>query len=152
MATLAKWYDPMFKENTLFPTFSSMVDNFFGKNFDSIIDTMSKGTMIPAVNVIENNENYILEVAAPGLKKEDFKIDVADNLLTISSEKETEKEKSTKKYTRKEYSFSAFSRTFYLPDDVDADSIHASYENGELTIKIKRKELKSAKKKEVKIS
>ena len=142
----------MFKENSFFPSFSSMVDNFFGKNFDSIIETMSKGTMIPAVNVIENKDNYILEVAAPGLKKEDFKIDVADNLLTISSEKETEKEKSTKKYTRKEYSFSSFSRTFYLPEDIDADSINASYENGELSIKIKRKELKGSKKKEVKIS
>lgn len=152
MATLSKWYDPMFKENSFFPSFSSMVDNFFGKNFDSIIETMSKGTMIPAVNVIENKDNYILEVAAPGLKKEDFKIDVADNLLTISSEKETEKEKSTKKYTRKEYSFSSFSRTFYLPEDIDADSINASYENGELSIKIKRKELKGSKKKEVKIS
>ncbi|MFZ4545518.1 MAG: Hsp20/alpha crystallin family protein [Saprospiraceae bacterium] len=152
MANLSKWSDPAFKANALFPTFSNMVDNFFGKDFESIFDTMSKGIMVPAVNVIENKDNYMVEVAAPGLKKEDFKIEVKDNMLSISSEKEVEKDKSTKKYTRKEYSFSSFARTFYLPDDVDVNSINANYENGELSIKINRKEVKVENKKEIKVN
>lgn len=152
MANLTKWYDPAFKANAMFPAFSNMVDNFFGKDFDSIFDTMSKGIMVPAVNVIENKDNYMVEVAAPGLKKEDFKIEVKDNMLSISSEKEVEKDKSTKKYTRKEYSFNSFARTFYLPDDVDVNSINANYENGELTIKINRKEVKVENKKEIKVN
>ena len=146
MTTLSKW------DNAFSSSFSSMVENLIGRNFDNIMDSMSKGTVVPAVNVVENKDNYIVEVAAPGFKKEDFKINITDNLLTISSEREAKKEKSTKKYTRKEYEFSSFSRAFSLPEDVDADDIHASYENGELSIKIKRKETKNSKKKEVKIS
>ena len=94
----------------------------------------SKIMKMPPVNVTDNNENYLVCLAAPGLKKEDFKIDVDGNMLTISSEKEESKEEKESKYTRKEYSYSSFSRSFSIPDDVSKEKIDARYENGELKL------------------
>ena len=95
---------------------------------------------VPAVNIIENENNYMISVAAPGLKKEDLKIDVEGNMLTISSEKEESKEEKKEKFTRREYSFTSFSRSFALPEDVKQEDIDARYENGELNIMLPRKE------------
>ena len=95
---------------------------------------------VPAVNIIENENNYMISVAAPGLKKEDLKIDVEGNMLTISSEKEENKEEKNEKFTRREYSFTSFSRSFALPEDVKQEDIDARYENGELNIMLPRKE------------
>ena len=95
---------------------------------------------VPAVNIIENENNYMISVAAPGLKKEDLKIDVEGNMLTISSEKEESKEEKNEKFTRREYSFTSFSRSFALPEDVKQEDIDARYENGELNIMLPRKE------------
>lgn len=97
-------------------------------------------TSMPAVNIAENNDNYMVTLAAPGLKKEDFKIDLDGNMLTISSEKEENKEEKDEKYTRQEYSYSSFSRSFTLPEDVKQENIDASYQNGELKIVLPRKE------------
>ena len=82
----------------------------------------------------------MVSLAAPGLKKDEIKIDVEGNMLTISSEKEEKIEEKDKKFTRKEYSYSSFSRSFTLPEDVKAESIDAHYENGVLEIKLPRKE------------
>jgi HSP20 family protein len=71
-----------------------------------------------------------VSLAAPGMKKEDFKIDVDGNMLTISSEKEETKEEKEKKFTRKEYNYSSFSRSFTLPDEVNKEKIDAKYEDG----------------------
>ncbi len=95
---------------------------------------------MPAVNIAENNDNYMVTLAAPGLKKEDFKIDLDGNMLTISSEKEERKEDKDEKFTRQEYSYSSFSRSFTLPEDVKQENIDASYQNGELKIVLPRKE------------
>lgn len=97
-------------------------------------------TSMPAVNIAENNDNYMVTLAAPGLKKEDFKIDLDGNMLTISSEKEENKEEKDEKFTRQEYSYSSFSRSFTLPEDVKQEKIDASYQNGELKIVLPRKE------------
>ncbi|MGZ5190238.1 MAG: Hsp20/alpha crystallin family protein [Flavisolibacter sp.] len=101
---------------------------------------LGRPTTLPAVNVSEDKNNYFLSLAAPGLIKEDFNVDIEGNMLTISSEKEENKEVKDEKFTRKEYSFSSFSRSFSLPEDVKQDAIDANYENGVLKIKLPRKE------------
>ena len=94
---------------------------------------------IPAVNVAEHKDEYIVELAVPGMKKDDFAINVDGNILTISSEKEESKEEKEKKFTRKEYNYASFSRSFTLPDEVNMDKIDAKYENGILKIVLPRK-------------
>ena len=103
---------------------------------------------LPNVNVFENKEGFNLEVAAPGLKKEDFKINFQNNRLTISAKQEETKEEKEGKYTRKEFSFGEFTRTFTLPQSIDGDKIGASYVDGILNISIPKKE--EAKEKELK--
>ena len=95
---------------------------------------------IPAVNITEQKYDYLVSLAVPGMKKEDFKIDVDRNMLTISSEKEETKEEKDKKFTRKEYNYSSFSRSFTLPDEVNREKIDAKYEDGVLKISLPRKE------------
>jgi len=95
---------------------------------------------VPAVNITEQKDQYLVSLAAPGLKKEDFKIDVEGNMLTISSEKEVNKEEKDKKFTRREYSYSSFSRTFTLPEQIVKEKIEAKYEDGLLKISLPRKE------------
>jgi HSP20 family protein len=95
---------------------------------------------VPAVNITENQGNYEVSLAVPGLKKDDFKIDVDGNMLTISSEKEESKEEKEKSFTRKEYSYSSFSRSFTLPEEVNKEKIEAKYEDGVLKLTLPRKE------------
>jgi HSP20 family protein len=101
---------------------------------------MNRVANIPAVNIKENGDHYTVCLAAPGLNKEDFRLDVEDNMLTISSEKEETKEEKEDKFNRREYSYTSFSRSFSLPDDVKQDAIEARYQNGELKINLPRKE------------
>jgi HSP20 family protein len=102
----------------------------------------------PAVNVIENNDHFRIEVAAPGMKKENFKIKVDGNLLEISAEKQEEKEDTIENYTRREFAQSSFSRTFTLPDAINADKIAADYRDGLLKLILPKKD--EAKKREPK--
>jgi len=103
---------------------------------------------LPAVNITEHKDEYQVSLAAPGLKKDDFHIDVDGNMLTISSEKEENKEEKDKKFTRKEYNYSSFSRTFTLPEEINKEKIEARYEEGVLKLSLPRKE--EAKKTEAK--
>lgn len=99
------------------------------------------GTMnIPAVNITEGKDDYLVSMAAPGLKKDDFKIKLEGNLLTISSEKEDQSEENEDKFTRKEYSYSSFERCFTLPDEVNTDKIDAKYQDGVLNVVLQKKE------------
>jgi|SRR3954453_1647541 HSP20 family protein len=102
----------------------------------------STNTTIPAINLKETNDNFEVEVAAPGMSKKDFKIELNGNMLTISSEKTNEwQDNENEKYTRKEFSYQSFQRTFQLPKDVvDEDKIQAKYENGLLHLTIPKKE------------
>lgn len=93
---------------------------------------------VPAVNIAEHKDHYLLSLSAPGLNKADFKIAVDGDLLTISSEKEENKEEKEGKYTRKEYNYSSFSRSFTLPEGTDQDKVTASYEDGVLKINVPR--------------
>ncbi|MEO6734291.1 MAG: Hsp20/alpha crystallin family protein [Ferruginibacter sp.] len=100
------------------------------------------GTTMPAVNIRENNESFVVEMAAPGMNKNDFKLELNGNTLTITSEKNYEDEtKEEERYSRKEFSYQSFSRIFTLPKDVvDAERIQAKYENGILNLVIPKKE------------
>jgi HSP20 family protein len=103
---------------------------------------------VPAVNIAEQDNQYMVTLAAPGMKKDDFKIEVDGNMLTISSEKEESTEEKNKKFTRKEYNYSSFSRCFSLPEEIKQENIEAKYEDGVLKIALPRKE--AAKKPKVK--
>jgi HSP20 family protein len=132
--TLLKWQ----KDNKLAPSYSSLFNDWFDDNY---FDKVAIGTSVPAVNIKDNDKDFSVSIAAPGLKKEDFKIALNHNILTISSEQKSEKEeKEEGKFTRKEYSYSSFSRSFTIPDTVETDQIDAKYENGELKITLPKKE------------
>lgn len=131
--TLIKW------NNETKPVLGNLFEDFFNWNFPVTGKNFSSTS--PAVNISENKEGYSLEVAAPGLKKEDFKVDIDNNTLTISSEIKSEKEEKDERYTRREFSYSSFKRSFYLPETVSNDKISAKYENGVLNIFIPKKEV-----------
>ena len=102
----------------------------------------SIGTSIPAVNIQESDDNFMVEVAAPGKTRNDFNIELDNDILTISSEEKIENKASENngRYTRKEFSYSNFKRAFSLPETVDNEKIVASYENGVLVINLPKKE------------
>ncbi len=95
---------------------------------------------VPSVNIIENENDFVLELAAPGEKKEDFKISLENQLLTISSEVKEEKEENKTNYTRREFVFSSFSRSFTLPKNILHDKVVADYKDGILRITLPKKE------------
>ena len=139
--TLVKW-NP---ESSLFPSLSSWMDDMFADNGDFPVP-MVKGISIPAVNVTETNKEFKLKVAAPGFKKEDFKLEVKNGFLTITGESETQEEKEDEKYTRREFRFNSFTRSFTLPENVKEDKIEANYKDGILMIilpksKVEKEEL-----------
>lgn len=101
-------------------------------------DLLTRQLSLPAVNITEQGDKYLVSLAAPGLKKDDFKIDLDGNMLTISSETEEKKEEKDKRFTRKEYNYSSFSRSFTLPEEINTDKIDAKYEDGILNISLPR--------------
>ena len=119
----------------------SVVDQFFGNDYDWSFRNFSKtNTTLPAVNIKEEEDLFLVEVASPGLQKEDFNIEVKDNKLTISSEKKEENVEEKDKYSKKEFSYQSFVRSFTLPRTVNSDAITAKYENGILLIHIPKKD------------
>lgn len=121
----------------------SIWNNFFNNdlfNWDN--NFASSGNSIPAVNIKETPDSFLVEMAAPGMKKDDFKIELDGAALTISSEKQDESEqKEGENYNRKEFSYQSFFRTFHLPKEVvNADKIEAKYENGLLRLSIPKRE------------
>ena len=101
----------------------------------------------PAVNIAEKDNEFTVELAAPGYKKEDFKVDTDDGLLTVSAETKQEKKEDGKEYTRREYSSSSFRRSFHLPDNVKEDAITAKYEDGVLRLQLPKQKPGPAKQK-----
>lgn len=119
----------------------SLIDEFFGRDLMQNFFEDQTGISMPAVNVVEDNDNFRIEVAAPGLEKKDFRVDLENNVLTISSEKEENNEsKEEGRYMRREFSYSSFRRSFSLPASVDAEKIRASHKDGILTLTIPKKE------------
>lgn len=119
------------------PTFPSALQNFFN-DFERVAPTHQHS--FPAVNVLEGENEFKIELAAPGLKKEDFKINLENNVLTISAQQEQKNEENTEKYTRKEFSFNSFRRAFTLPNTVDGEQINAAYTDGVLKVELPKKE------------
>lgn len=118
----------------------SIIDEFFVSNLPGFSNDVFSGTNTPAVNVFEDKDDYRIEVAAPGLEKNDFKINLENNVLTISSEKENRKEEKEGKYMRKEFSYASFCRSFSLPEKVEAEKISANHKDGVLYITIPKRE------------
>lgn len=119
-----------------YSTFNELFDSIFNEGFVA----KPSAYRAPAVNVEETDAYYELSLAAPGLKKEDFKIALEKDVLTISAETKTEETTESKKFTRKEFNYSNFSRSFNLPDTVDYSKIEASYNQGILAVRINKKE------------
>ena len=129
----------MLLKNTDFPVFPNVFNDFFRDwSTSNFSDT---NTTLPAVNIKENENEFTVDVAAPGMNKEDFQVNLENDILTISSEKKENKEDANDNYTRKEYSYMSFKRSFTLPKGiVDSEKIKATYKNGELKINIPKLE------------
>lgn len=149
--TLIKWRNN--KPANVFDTMPSLFNDFFEGMFSN--DLMNREMMryVPSVNIAERKADFRIELAAPGYTREDFKVEHDNGVLTISSEKQEEKSDSDSRYTRKEFSYASFKRTFSLPEYVDAEKISAEYKNGLLILTIpKREEAKQKPAREIKIS
>ena len=132
-----------------YPTFTDLLENI-ERNFLGRVDEYTGD--VPAVNIKEENDKFVLEMAAPGMKKDDFQINLDNYQLTISSEKKEEKKEQEDNYTRREFLYSSFSRSFTLPKTVDIEKIKADYKNGILSIVLPKKEEETKLTKQIKIS
>ena len=123
-----------YNNNNVFP---SLINEFFNDDFG--MNFLNRSHSVPSVNSLENNDSFEIDLAVPGMKKEDFTIELNDKVLVISSE--TSNTMENDKMRLNEFNFSSFQRSFRVPDSVDQDKIKANYKNGILKIKLpKRKE------------
>ena len=129
---------------TLIRPWSNEVPSLFDRYFNNILNdedfAQQRMANVPAVNISENDDAFVLEVAAPGMKRENFSLNVEENRLIIEGRVEEEKETNEKNYNRREFNFSSFQRTFTLPKSVDQENIKASYNDGILHIELPKKE------------
>ena len=127
------------KSQSLSPIFNDVFESFF--NTDSYVSDRLV-TRVPAVNIAESENEYHIELAVPGLKKDDFKVNLEKNILSISAETKSENQESSqdKKYNRREYSYNSFVRTFTLPESADHANISAEYVDGILKVAVAKKE------------
>lgn len=143
-------------------TFPSLTSNFFNTRrlfpdvWDlekDLFDFDGGSFLMPDANIVENEKAFTIELAAPGLERNDFKVEVNNGILTISAEKEEERKEEDKNYRRKEFSYNSFSRSFTLPENSLTDKIEAKYENGILRLYLPKKEVTVSKPaKEIKVS
>jgi HSP20 family protein len=117
------------------PTFfEDFFTDMFDRPFGELINR--KPINSPAVNVVEEDDRFLIELAAPGLEKGDFDLMIDKNSLVVKVEKESEKEEVEEKFTRREFNYTRFSRSFHLPETVDSEAISAEYNNGVLKIQL----------------
>ena len=130
------------RSNSLFPSVPSFFDDFFTKDlFDWSTTNSAYGSSLPAVNIKEDDNNFEVEVAVPGMKKEDFRIELENDVLTVSSEKEENTESEDSSYKRREFRYASFKRTFSLPENkVDSEKVNAKYTEGVLHITLPKRE------------
>lgn len=127
----------------LFPAIPSLLDDFFKRDWldSTMADWRAWGSTLPALNVQETDDSLVIEVAAPGMKRDDFKVELDNNVLTISSKREDSHEEKDGRYTRREFSYQSFQRSFSLPEkEVRADKIKAKYVDGILRITVPKAE------------
>ncbi len=142
--------------------FPSLFDDFLRPSpflgsslFDVDFDMLPArvGFNVPSANITESEKDYLIELAAPGLTKKDFKVEMDNGMLTISAEKKEEKKEVEGAYSRREYSYNSFSRSFTLPENCKSDKIDAKYEDGVLKLMLPKKEITPMKsKKEITVS
>ena len=129
---------------TLFPSLPSLLEDFFNRDWaDSTLANRNYSATLPAVNVMETNEDYLIDVAAPGMKRDEFKVELDNNVLTISSQREEKhvEQDESKNYTRREFNYQSFQRSFTLPENkVEGEKISARYVDGILHIIVPKKE------------
>jgi Molecular chaperone (small heat shock protein) len=133
--TLVK-FNPENKRNSLMPGFNDVFDSIFNDTF--FADRMV--AHVPAANISESADHYHVELAAPGLKKEDFKLSLERNVLSVSVEQRAEDKQEDRNYAKREYSYSSFVRSFTLPESADENGIQATYKDGVLAIDIPKRE------------
>lgn len=126
--------------------FPKFIDDFFNTDrflidFESSFPNLNFKNILPDANIVENKKEFKIELAAPGLDKKDFKIEMKNGMLTISAEKEEETKTEDENYLSREFSYSSLYRTFALPDNLIADKIDAKYENGVLKLKLPKSEV-----------
>ena len=124
------------------PVTANAIDNMFNEFFNNDFPVSFRNGHLqksPAVNIVESDDFYRIEVAAPGLGKEDFQVKIENDLLTISARKEAKEGAEGEKYTRREFNYFEFKRNFHLPETVDGNGIKANYENGVLHVTLEKK-------------
>ncbi|OQX97718.1 MAG: hypothetical protein B6I20_12040 [Bacteroidetes bacterium 4572_117] len=126
------------RANYGYPAFSNLLEDIFSTVNTG--NTNKDNSTLPSVNIAENDDGFKIEFATPGLSKEKFKINLDNNVLTVGSEKEDEKEESKENFTRREFNYSSFQRSFTLPDSANGEEISAEYNNGILQIEIPKRE------------
>ncbi len=132
-------------------TFSPFLSNLFDDDFFPVLT--NRTSSLPAVNIRENEKSIMLELAVPGMDKKDLKIDINEDVLTISSESKNETEDGKDGYMRKEYSYSSFVRSFFIPENVNREKIGANYRDGILSVELpKLEEEKNKISRQIKIS
>jgi HSP20 family protein len=138
----------------LLPSLPSWFDDVLGKGLGTeFMSNFNTGLTLPAVNVVDSDNEFVIDMAVPGLKKSDFQINIDNQVLSIGTETKAEKSENYKNYTRREFGYSSFKRTFAIPNSVNADKISADYSDGILKIHLpKREEAKKKPIKKIKIS
>lgn len=126
---------------SLFPRFSNLWEDFLGGDITDVANWETKFT-VPAVNIVEKPDKFLVSLAIPGMERSDFNVSVDNGVLSVASEKEEKHEEKDKdsKFTRREFYYHSFRRSFTLPESVQADQIGATYENGILEISLPKRE------------
>jgi HSP20 family protein len=120
--------------------FNELVNEFFGRDLSHFLGSDDLKRNMPSVNITASDVDYTLRMLAPGFRKEDLKMHLENDVLTISAEQRDEQLRETEQYTRREFSHSAFSRSFRLPEDVDGRGISASFRDGVLQVTLPKRE------------
>ena len=129
----------MKRPTTTFGVIPSIFDDLFDDDFFRVPVAFTRGNLFPAVNISENDVNFVVEMAVPGLKREDIKVNLEKGLLTISFEKKEEHEEK-QNYTRREFVYQSFKRSFSIPEDkIDVEKISGDYKDGVLKITLPKK-------------
>ena len=141
----------LIKQRGSFPIMNSLLEDFW--NTDGFLENRLLGSRMtaPAVNIQDQDHSFIVEVAAPGLRKSDFSVDLQNGVLRIEAETKEEEEEKTDAFTRREFAYNGFSRSFSLPEYVKQDDINATYENGILRLVLKKEQQQVSKRKHIEI-
>ncbi|MCB9170815.1 MAG: Hsp20/alpha crystallin family protein [Flavobacteriales bacterium] len=127
-------------QDRLMSPFNELVNEFFGRDLSQFLGSDDTRNTLPSVNIVERNKDYKLDLLAPGFGKKDLKVNVENNVLTISAEKKVEDLKENERFTRREFAHRSFTRSFRLPEGVEHEHIKAEYNDGVLSLMIPKVE------------